>query len=438
MKGIRTRKKVWLAVASATLFTACGDGVVSVPSLPAPPESNKNTAPVANAGNRVIGASNTIVFISGTRSSDAENDPLSFQWEVLSSPDGSAYSLSSETDPVARFSADLEGEYVLLLTVSDGEYESTSEAHVFIDQDGDGIVAGQDLDRDGDFVLNDDDAFPDDQSEFLDSDNDGTGNFAQKDEDGDGVNDWVDAFPLNASLSDPRIFIEEGFNDNPTDANDTGFEVPFRVGGIIETKLDGDYFTFTAEGGHFLTATCQTGSERFKPSLSIANAQARGLSTIKPAIEGSALDEGISLEVPMTGQHYLIVNDFDGQGGADFEYACHVFYDGDLDGIDDQIEIANGLNPERADSDGDGIMDAAEFYITGDVSPDRAQDIDLDGIPNWLDKDSDGDLIPDSLEGTGDADGDGLPNFLDTDSDGNGVGDLAETGVNPLRPVDTD
>ena len=35
--------------------------------------------------------------------------------------------------------------------------------------------------------------------------------------------------------------------------------------------------------------------------------------------------------------------------------------------------------------------------------------------------DSDGDGLPDSFEGTGDLDNDGIPNYLDLDSDGDGV-----------------
>jgi len=40
--------------------------------------------------------------------------------------------------------------------------------------------------------------------------------------------------------------------------------------------------------------------------------------------------------------------------------------------------------------------------------------------------DSDGDGIPDSVEGTGDPDNDGLPNYLDPDSDNDGVPDATE------------
>ena len=47
----------------------------------------------------------------------------------------------------------------------------------------------------------------------------------------------------------------------------------------------------------------------------------------------------------------------------------------------------------------------------------RAGDNDRDGIPNYRDLDSDGDAIPDEIEGARDKDGDGLPNFLDLDSD---------------------
>lgn len=41
-----------------------------------------------------------------------------------------------------------------------------------------------------------------------------------------------------------------------------------------------------------------------------------------------------------------------------------------------------------------------------------------DSIPNYLDLDSDGDLLPDKVEGNDDYDGDSIPNFLDLDSDG--------------------
>ena len=52
--------------------------------------------------------------------------------------------------------------------------------------------------------------------------------------------------------------------------------------------------------------------------------------------------------------------------------------------------------------------------------------------------DSDGDGIPDDVEGVGDPDGDGKPNYLDDDSDGDGFSDEDEAGPDPLNPVDKD
>jgi hypothetical protein len=111
--------------------------------------------------------------------------------------------------------------------------------------------------------------------------------------------------------------------------------------------------------------------------------------------------------------------------------------DTDGDGIPDCIE---GFD----DADGDGIPNCADLDSDGDGIPDAIEgneDADGDGIPNFLDLDSDGDGIPDQFEGVGDPDGDGIPNFLDLDSDGDGIPDAVEYGRAPgsmERPIDTD
>jgi VCBS repeat-containing protein len=51
--------------------------------------------------------------------------------------------------------------------------------------------------------------------------------------------------------------------------------------------------------------------------------------------------------------------------------------------------------------------------------------------------DSDGDAIPDNVEGAADIDKDNLPNFLDTDADGDDVPDRTEAGADPSAPRDS-
>ncbi|GAA3949166.1 hypothetical protein [Allohahella marinimesophila] len=95
--------------------------------------------------------------------------------------------------------------------------------------------------------------------------------------------------------------------------------------------------------------------------------------------------------------------------------------DTDGDGIDDDVETALGMFPNRTDSDSDTIPDSIEI---GSVS--QPFDTDGDGVIDALDDDSDNDGISDREEGSGDVDGDGILNFRDLDSDGDGVSDTAE------------
>jgi len=96
--------------------------------------------------------------------------------------------------------------------------------------------------------------------------------------------------------------------------------------------------------------------------------------------------------------------------------------------LDDDWDIlgASAALPMAVDTDGDMIPDDVEG--TGDT--------DQDGTPNNEDTDSDGDTIPDSEEGTADPDHDGIPNYLDRDSDSDGMTDAEENaaGTDPYTP----
>ena len=95
----------------------------------------------------------------------------------------------------------------------------------------------------------------------------------------------------------------------------------------------------------------------------------------------------------------------------------------DPSGACDTASIIISLDP--VDSDGDNIPDNVE----GNIDPDN------DGVPNYLDDDSDGDNIPDYIESgisnactdtLADTDGDSIDDFIDTDSDNDGYPDKDE------------
>ncbi|MCY4128222.1 MAG: hypothetical protein OXG15_03140 [Gammaproteobacteria bacterium] len=90
----------------------------------------------------------------------------------------------------------------------------------FSDIDFDGVGDGQDIDADGDGILNDDDEFP------FDTDNDGTPNRLDPDDDNDMVLDGEDVFPIDPSESsdidgDGVGDNADEFDDDPTEAFDT-------------------------------------------------------------------------------------------------------------------------------------------------------------------------------------------------------------------------
>jgi hypothetical protein len=83
-----------------------------------------SASPVANAGADREEAAGTNVYLDGSGSFDAENEPLTYLWTMLSFPEGSQTDLKKETavDPVFR--ADIPGEYIVRLVVNDGLQDS--------------------------------------------------------------------------------------------------------------------------------------------------------------------------------------------------------------------------------------------------------------------------------------------------------------------------
>ena len=100
------------APGSAELFSGWTEGTLSAP--------RGNVAPVADAGVQQVVAAGTTVSLDAGRSGDLNGDPLQFAWTLSSVPAGSTAVLSSPGTRNPTFVADVPGDYVISLVVTDG------------------------------------------------------------------------------------------------------------------------------------------------------------------------------------------------------------------------------------------------------------------------------------------------------------------------------
>jgi hypothetical protein len=92
-----------------------------------------NTAPVANAGTAQTVTAGATATLSGTGSTDANGDRLTYKWTLTSVPTSSTaalLSLSTTSAPTLR--TDVAGVYVLTLVVNDGRVDSSNVATVAV------------------------------------------------------------------------------------------------------------------------------------------------------------------------------------------------------------------------------------------------------------------------------------------------------------------
>ncbi|MCL1127552.1 PKD domain-containing protein [Shewanella surugensis] len=78
-----------------------------------------NSVPMAYAGEDQSVMINSLVELDGGLSTDANNDPLTYEWKIKSTPDDSQALISSPNSTQPHFTPDLEGRYTFTLTVSD-------------------------------------------------------------------------------------------------------------------------------------------------------------------------------------------------------------------------------------------------------------------------------------------------------------------------------
>ncbi|WPR72694.1 T9SS type B sorting domain-containing protein [Flavobacterium sp. NG2] len=184
---------------------------------------------------------------------------------------------------------------------------------------------------------------------------------------------------------------------------------------LIDTNYDGIYESGVKEFTSF--------EIRFKIN---------GATSLNPAIATFKFFSYLANKIKFTHKNLSYTNTTN--SSLRFFAAC-VPKDSDGDGIPDQLD---------ADSDNDGILDIVEAQAGNKVlanldanknglddnfEPFTAPvDTDGDGVPDYLDLDSDNDGILDSAEKAIDTDNDGIKNFRDLDSDGDLCNDVIEAG----------
>lgn len=92
-----------------------------------------NIAPVADAGpDQIVMLGIPFVALDGSGSLDANGDPITYSWAVLSIPAGSAAALQPLNDVQPDFTPDVAGDYVFGLTVTDSNAASSSEDDITV------------------------------------------------------------------------------------------------------------------------------------------------------------------------------------------------------------------------------------------------------------------------------------------------------------------
>jgi len=83
-----------------------------------------NGKPVAKAGSDVRALINTNVALDGSKSSDPDQDPLTYKWTVKTKPTNSTAKPSDDKIAKPTIKPDLAGDYVVSLVVNDGKLDS--------------------------------------------------------------------------------------------------------------------------------------------------------------------------------------------------------------------------------------------------------------------------------------------------------------------------
>lgn len=292
---------------------------------------------------------------------DTNGDGVLDQWDALGGVD---LNRNGADDQIEIFDRDGDG-------IVDAEDAFPNDPNETVDSDGDGVGDNGDIfpfdpaefaDTDEDGVGDNADPFPNDSSETLDTDGDGIGDNADLDDDGDGEPDLTDAFPKD----DTEQFDSDGDglgdhadldddNDGLSDLTESG--VPDSEGMSFGEELDSDgdglidSLDLDSDGDTVLDVT----------EAGLVDANDDGMVDDSEFLQGSVIDppdqdeDGIPDYLDLESQNAL--NDgtaFDIDGG---EYA---YFDTNGDGRFDSADFRGGM-----DENWNGIEDFREVPEPG-------------------------------------------------------------------------
>ncbi|SHH01039.1 T9SS type B sorting domain-containing protein [Flagellimonas flava] len=337
------------------------------------------------------------------------------------------------------------------------------------DTDGDGVPDSEDIDIDGDGIIN--------TVEDQNADGDDCYWTYPTDTDGDGVPDYLDIDSDDDGIID-NLEAQTTYGDIPPSGKDTDGnglddayeETPGSCGGLVPIDSDydhvPDYLDIDSDNDGILdNVEAQTTSGYIPPSGK--DIDGNGLDDAYEETPGSC---GGLLPIDTDGDHHKdfrdidadndgIIDNIEAQDPDHIQPPCGM--DKDKNGLDDHYEsypgAGEGLTPLNSDndtqpnfrdidSDNDGIPDNVEGQTTAGYIPPSGMDDDKDGLdnayegsgdegidpentdsedlPDYLDDDTDNDLVLDNNEGN-DFNFDGVPDqtFTGNDTDNDGLDD---------------